>query len=521
MSKVEFFQGATLIATINAPNLFTFTVNNLAAGNYSFTARATDNLGAQTTSSAATVTVSTNLPPSVNLTAPAAQSVYAAPANITITGTAGDTDGTVTQIQLFANGSPIATLPGTSPFSFNWTNVAAGSYALTARAIDNTNAATTSGSVNVTVNPNQPPSVTLTSPTNNASFAAPATITLTATAADTDGTIASVQLLNGAGVVATLASPPYTSTLTNVTAGSYTFTAKATDNNGAITTSAAANVTVTGVTATAVYYIYTDQLNTPRAITNEAATPVWKWDNTDPFGANAANEDPDGDTNKFVFNLRFPGQYLDKETNTHYNYYRDYDPSIGRYIQSDPIGLDGGINTYSYVNANPLSDVDPTGEVGIAGAGYGAIAGAVSGYISSGGKWQGAVLGGIAGGAIGWVNPWSSSLVGAAAGGFIASAVGQAGGNYLACRPIPDIDWTLAAISGVGSGSGLAFGKALDSPTRNAFSYMVNQRMGPGNQAALKTLQSFVKGGTSGAPQLAYKALAYPANYPQNYCGCP
>ncbi len=361
VAKVEFFQGATLIATINAPNLFTFTVNNLAAGNYSFTARATDNLGAQTTSSAATVTVSTNLPPSVNLTAPAAQSVYAAPANITITGTAGDTDGTVTQIQLFANGSPIATLPGTSPFSFNWTNVAAGSYALTARAIDNTNAATTSGSVNVTVNPNQPPSVTLTSPTNNASFAAPATITLTATAADTDGTIASVQLLNGAGVVATLTSPPYTFTLTNVTAGSYTFTAKATDNNGAITTSAAANVTVTGVTATAVYYIYTDQLNTPRAITNEAATPVWKWDNTDPFGANAANEDPDGDTNKFVFNLRFPGQYFDKETDTHYNIPRITIPPSGDTSKLIRLGSDGGINTYAYVGGNPLKSVDLRG----------------------------------------------------------------------------------------------------------------------------------------------------------------
>ena len=121
-------------------------------------------------------------------------------------------------------------------------------------------------------------------------------------------------------------------------------------------------VTVTAASAT-IFYIYTDQLNTPRAITNEAATTVWRWDNLDPFGANAPNEDPDGDTNKFTFNLRFPGQYFDKETNTHYNYMRDYDPSLGRYTESDLVGLRGGINTYAYVKDNPLSWIDPRGLV--------------------------------------------------------------------------------------------------------------------------------------------------------------
>src|SRR5262245_28784816 len=75
---------------------------------------------------------------------------------------------------------------------------------------------------------------------------------------------------------------------------------------------------------------------------------MWRWDNVDPFGANAANENPSG-AGTFSYSLRFPGQYYDAETQAHYNYFRDYDPTIGRYMQSDPVGLRGGLNTYPYV----------------------------------------------------------------------------------------------------------------------------------------------------------------------------
>ncbi|ANO52658.1 RHS repeat-associated core domain-containing protein [Woeseia oceani] len=108
-----------------------------------------------------------------------------------------------------------------------------------------------------------------------------------------------------------------------------------------------------------VYYVHTDHLGTPRAIT-DSGTVIWRWE-SDPFGTALADEDPDGDLVNFTFNGRFPGQYFDAETGLHCNYFRTYDPSTGRYLESDPIGLGGGLNTYGYVGGNPLSGVDPFG----------------------------------------------------------------------------------------------------------------------------------------------------------------
>jgi len=127
-------------------------------------------------------------------------------------------------------------------------------------------------------------------------------------------------------------------------------------------------------------FSHTDHLNTARRVYDQSQTLVWSWDQQEPFGNNPADENPSG-LGVFDLPLRLPGQRYDRETNLHYHYFRDYDPSLGRYGQRDPIGLDGGLNTYTYGAGSPLSRVDPTGEfffipalIAIASSGGGATA---------------------------------------------------------------------------------------------------------------------------------------------------
>jgi RHS repeat-associated protein len=116
-----------------------------------------------------------------------------------------------------------------------------------------------------------------------------------------------------------------------------------------------------GASGPAITYIYADHLQAPRVLTQASDNRmVWRWDQADPFDLTQPDENPSG-LGKFTYNLRFPGQVFDRETNNHYNYHRDYDPQLGRYIESDPIGLNGGINTYAYGLGNPVSNVDPEG----------------------------------------------------------------------------------------------------------------------------------------------------------------
>jgi RHS repeat-associated protein len=111
----------------------------------------------------------------------------------------------------------------------------------------------------------------------------------------------------------------------------------------------------------ALYFVHTDHLNTPRLVADATGTTVWRWDQAEPFGANPAAEDPDANSVAFDLPLRLPGQRYDSETGLHYNYFRDYDPSIGRYEESDPIGLRAGLNTYAYVESSPVARTDAVG----------------------------------------------------------------------------------------------------------------------------------------------------------------
>ena len=121
-----------------------------------------------------------------------------------------------------------------------------------------------------------------------------------------------------------------------------------------------------------VLYLHTDYEGTPRVATDAAGHVVWRW-NGNAFGTsrptggriqpadNDAHSDHPGSRPIAVINLRYPGQYYDRETGFFYNRARYYDPGTGRYVSSDPIGLRGGINTYAYVGGNPVGYVDPLG----------------------------------------------------------------------------------------------------------------------------------------------------------------
>lgn len=194
------------------------------------------------------------------------------------------------------------------------------------------------------------------------------------------------------------------------------------------------------------YYIEPDALGTPRVIIDpERNVAVWRWDLTgESFGNTPPNEDPDGDGNRFVFNMRLPGQQYDAVSGLNQNGFRDgYEAGTGRYSQPDPIGLAGGINPYAYVDSNPLIFTDPLGLakdqacMAACTVGGGTIGGGI-------GYWGGGAAGAIGGGA-------ACTFVAPGVGTAACGTGGAVGGSALGG----------AAGSAVGSGLGYLTGMAL------------------------------------------------------------
>lgn len=121
-------------------------------------------------------------------------------------------------------------------------------------------------------------------------------------------------------------------------------------------TGTAANANI----AVALYNVDADQIDTPRVITQQDHQIVWRWDQAEAFGGAAPDQNPNS-LGVFAYNQRFPGQIFDAETGLNQNWNREYNARLGRYIQSDPAGLVGGINSYLYVGGGPISRIDPLG----------------------------------------------------------------------------------------------------------------------------------------------------------------
>jgi hypothetical protein len=172
-----------------------------------------------------------NKAPTVSITSPANNAHYAnAPASVAVSANATDSDGSVAKVD-FYNGATLAGTVTTAPYQYTFAGLAVGNYTLKATATDD-KGATASASVTVSVG-NYPPTVSITSPANNASFIALATVTVTAAASDADGSVAKVELFNGVASLGALTAAPYSWTLAGLAIGTYTLKAVATDNLGA------------------------------------------------------------------------------------------------------------------------------------------------------------------------------------------------------------------------------------------------------------------------------------------------
>ncbi len=249
ISRVEFYRGSTRLAQISSPP-YAYTWQNVEAGSYTLTAVAVDNSNVSSTSRAVNVVVNststnpqTNSPPVVSISSPTKNSSYIAPATVTIETSASDSDGTIRKVEFFNGGTKIGERTST-PYNFVWKNVGVGTHSIHAVATDNDGAVTTSSSVQVYVNINQLPFITILSPDNNSSFIPPATILIEAEADDEDGKISKVEFYNEDIKLGESMVPPFFYIWKDVRQGNYSIRVVAIDDRNSVSTSETVNISV-------------------------------------------------------------------------------------------------------------------------------------------------------------------------------------------------------------------------------------------------------------------------------------
>ena len=250
IAKVEFFQGGNNLLGTEYQAPYNIQWANVPSGTYTITAKATDNSGNTNISSPVTITVlnqNGQNPPTVQLTSPVTGSVFQDPADIQLTASASDPDGSIVKVE-FWEGNNLLFSDGSAPYNFKWKGVTAGNYIFRAVAYDNSNLQTSSKTVSVTVSgPKVAPVVTINNPGDNSVWDEGDVIKMDATATDADGSISTVEFFLNNQLIQTEKKFPYEATWQNATPGTHKIKAIATDNDNQKTTSAEITIVVNSV----------------------------------------------------------------------------------------------------------------------------------------------------------------------------------------------------------------------------------------------------------------------------------
>jgi hypothetical protein len=237
--SVAFTSGSTKIGTGTVTNDFTVSWKLSTPGTYTIGAVGTDSNGAHYYPPGVTFTAVEDVPPTVTVASPTSGTTYVGPTNVPLEASANSSDGVIEKV-VFYNGS---TKLGDGP-DYEWKNIPAGTYSITAVATDNYGISTTSAPVTLIITPDVPPTAAITYPASGSTYASGSTIYLLAAASSTDGAVESVSFYNGSTKLKTDAYEPYDYNWPKVAAGTYTITAVATDNYGVSTTSAPITIIV-------------------------------------------------------------------------------------------------------------------------------------------------------------------------------------------------------------------------------------------------------------------------------------